>query len=1074
MKTKVSREKEIFSFQQKENKAFFKEPLESIWSYRDFSSFFLKYSIEEGLSLKPILTQDEVRTSFIILRQIEEFIKGRFKFINYLFLSPAGTGKTSLLSFLSAKGIEAGYRPIWINLEDEIPSFASLLEGLKNMIQKKPIFVFDNIHKNPKITELVSEIILNYPNIPIWLSARQAEFEASVADKFKEIEAGFRIEPLPRLLNREEIKRVLNHLKDGPTREAQEFILSYSHLPFIHLVALYLRLKVLKTEEKDTAEIFKECGSKMKDIYKAMYSPLNAQSKITLKLIAYLDGIEEDLLWKALAFLFAKRFNFNQLFKSGIIYRDSTFQLAPDFQTREVFDIPHELKNFIYEQISPKEKERFVDSLLKLEYREGLLALAEKFCELSHSQRKRYTNLLIGKREDPLILWTISRLARKDEELLAQSDYALSIQRRDKVLIRTLYNFGYAYGIRGHPEGAIRCFEAVIKMHPQDIKAHFNLALAYTRKLRIFKAVECYRQLLNRDSRYTRAWYNLGVLYRDWLDPEEGFHCFEEAYRLDPNYKIDWYTLGIAYGRRGKWDSEMACYFEAIKTSPEDNRAYFNLAMVYRKRQNIDKAIKYLKYSGRIEPADPKVWYELSHIYLEKNELDLAIKCHQRALQLDPTYSLEWNSLGTIYPGREGRIKEAEEYEEILLEEPQEKEGLYRLGVLCKERGEVDRAINYFERVVKEDPTDVNSWYALTSIYGEKGLISKQIEAFRRITRKEPPYGRAWYNLANHYSHKGYPEETRICLGEAAKIIPKVVNIDYLVLSKALQAPSQRLERETKEALFAARDSILQGRPLEARTIRRVAKLIIEEASVKGMEIIFNPLRIKQFEDYFFIHPLNVALLSLLIAQELRMDNLEDLAIGCLLHDLGKLVIPNHILNKPGLLNPEELKAVRNHPAYGWQIISQGKDLGDIPKEITYYHHECYNGSGYPEGLSQDKIPESASLVNVSNLYDSLIQDRIYRQGLSPYEAMKIIVKETGLRVAPKVGKALLKIISLYPIETTVWLNTKEIGVIKGINRKDLMRPVVKLTVDVFGRSFNEDIYLNLAKEKRCFITGTA
>jgi putative two-component system response regulator len=124
-------------------------------------------------------------------------------------------------------------------------------------------------------------------------------------------------------------------------------------------------------------------------------------------------------------------------------------------------------------------------------------------------------------------------------------------------------------------------------------------------------------------------------------------------------------------------------------------------------------------------------------------------------------------------------------------------------------------------------------------------------------------------------------------------------------------------------------------------------------------------------------------------------EDLKELRLGCLLHDIGKVGIPDSILLKPGRLNPEETEIVRQHPLTGAQICAPLKLLRPI-LPIIRHHHERMDGTGYPDGLRAEEIPLKARIVQVVDVYDALINDRSYREALTSEEALKILHQEAA------------------------------------------------------------------------------
>lgn len=147
------------------------------------------------------------------------------------------------------------------------------------------------------------------------------------------------------------------------------------------------------------------------------------------------------------------------------------------------------------------------------------------------------------------------------------------------------------------------------------------------------------------------------------------------------------------------------------------------------------------------------------------------------------------------------------------------------------------------------------------------------------------------------------------------------------------------------------------------------------------------------------------------IAMMFSESHLENLKIASLLHDIGKIGIPEAILNKPGSLSDEEYDVIKSHPVIGANIIKDVNFLKGVV-DIVKYHHEHYDGSGYPEGLKGDKIPLDAAIISVADAYDAMCSDRPYRKAMPKEKAMSILREEKGKQFNPKVVDVFLKILS--------------------------------------------------------------
>jgi len=173
-------------------------------------------------------------------------------------------------------------------------------------------------------------------------------------------------------------------------------------------------------------------------------------------------------------------------------------------------------------------------------------------------------------------------------------------------------------------------------------------------------------------------------------------------------------------------------------------------------------------------------------------------------------------------------------------------------------------------------------------------------------------------------------------------------------------------------------------------------------------------------------HLYRIKELTLKIAQELgesphyrdylNPSYLSDLEISSILHDIGKVGISDSILLKPGPLDPEEFEQIKEHPRIGAEVISEieknitGQSLYTLGREIALHHHEKWDGSGYPQGLSGENIPLSARIVALADVYDALTSDRPYKKAFSHDTAMNIILQGKGSHFDPDVVEALQKV----------------------------------------------------------------
>jgi putative two-component system response regulator len=143
-------------------------------------------------------------------------------------------------------------------------------------------------------------------------------------------------------------------------------------------------------------------------------------------------------------------------------------------------------------------------------------------------------------------------------------------------------------------------------------------------------------------------------------------------------------------------------------------------------------------------------------------------------------------------------------------------------------------------------------------------------------------------------------------------------------------------------------------------------------------------------------HTLRVSELAAVLAKKMNLSesDIESIKIGGVIHDVGKIGVPQAIINKPGRLDPEEFEIMKTHPTIGYKICIPLKNSMGMVLDIIYYHHEKLDGSGYPIGLKGEDIPLGAKVLAVADIYDALTSDRPYRKALSKESALEILQQE--------------------------------------------------------------------------------
>jgi len=201
------------------------------------------------------------------------------------------------------------------------------------------------------------------------------------------------------------------------------------------------------------------------------------------------------------------------------------------------------------------------------------------------------------------------------------------------------------------------------------------------------------------------------------------------------------------------------------------------------------------------------------------------------------------------------------------------------------------------------------------------------------------------------------------------------------------------------------------------------------------------------YDSYIFHHSFNVTLYSLAIGKQLRLPQrqLEQLGMGAILHDIGKMMIPEEVLLKPGPLTEEEFLMIREHPSIGFEILRNLNAVSLLVAHCAFQHHERLDGSGYPRGIMKTDIHPFAKIIAVADVFDACTSNRIYRTKMLPSEGLDILYAGAGTLYDPTVIKAFTQAIAIYPNGLVVELNDGRRGIIAKQNAGFSTRPIIRI-----------------------------
>ncbi|MCL6588957.1 MAG: HD-GYP domain-containing protein [Firmicutes bacterium] len=265
---------------------------------------------------------------------------------------------------------------------------------------------------------------------------------------------------------------------------------------------------------------------------------------------------------------------------------------------------------------------------------------------------------------------------------------------------------------------------------------------------------------------------------------------------------------------------------------------------------------------------------------------------------------------------------------------------------------------------------------------------------------------------------------------------------------------------------------IPNGKNWSGQKVRQAVSSIMEDL-INHRKVLFDLVDIRALNDYTFFHSLGVCILSLMTGLMAGYDNarLTGLGMAAILHDVGKTLIPDQVLNKLAQLTPDEYLEVQKHTLVGYDLLRQKDDINSEAALVAIQHHERMDGSGYPNGLKGPEIHEFAKIVAIADVYDALSTDRVYRKRWMPHQVIEYIRDKGKALFDPDFCKIFLENIAPFPIGSMVLLNNGEKAIVIKVTKDLPARPVVKVIEDQEGTLLNQPFDIDLKWDLTRFIS---
>lgn len=262
-------------------------------------------------------------------------------------------------------------------------------------------------------------------------------------------------------------------------------------------------------------------------------------------------------------------------------------------------------------------------------------------------------------------------------------------------------------------------------------------------------------------------------------------------------------------------------------------------------------------------------------------------------------------------------------------------------------------------------------------------------------------------------------------------------------------AKSQQVYQQTSVLVKSLMDDVRFGNTLNTEGAKAAVADCVDRI-IENPDAMLLLTQLKNQDEYTSQHSLNVCLLAIMLGryQKKSVEELNDLGICGLLHDMGKMKVPIEILNKPGKFTDDEMQVMKKHTTWGRDIVMSARGVFPGAVDVVYGHHEHLDGGGYPRGIKGSGITRYTRIVAIVDAYDAITSNRVYQKGRLHLEAVNILTKARNSHFDSHFVIQFIDCMGIYPVGNLVEMSNGEVGVVIEKNSKNKTRPKVLLLLD--------------------------
>ncbi len=591
-----------------------------------------------------------------------------------------------------------------------------------------------------------------------------------------------------------------------------------------------------------------------------------------------------------------------------------------------------------------------------------------------------------------------------------------------------LFSAGFAFLALGDADRALGFFKSCMSVNPGYGAVNFFAALVAYGKDDLNSAWNFFQQDASVRPQSPNSLYYLGMICFRRGNYKQAVSFFQKAVSLKKGYAKAIRGMGLSYAALSMYPQAEKCLEQLVMQKALLPGVYMDLGGVFAAQGRMEEASDAYGKALSVDPLLFEANIRLGEMFLSSNPSS-AVDYFSKAVSAAPGNEAALCGLGSALMAL-GRFQEAAtEINKALSKNPDSLAATRLFGECMLGLGRISSALDLFRSAIEQAPGDGELRRLAGMAYLRMGDFSSAAEQLRKAVELNPDDADAHYGLGIALSSSGMDGnamgEYKLAVASGGDDVLSAYAEGAGCLSgndlagavlEFQKASGGLLSSSLSPSVGGALQMLASAGLSRARRLEEISSSSGPSLDRRLLEIVMRSVDGR--DGCSFAHSLRISKMARVIAEHIGSMNrdllsekeIEAIEVAGLLHDIGKVIIPVHILAKQSPLTEEEYALIRKHPEEGERILA-GFDLKWDVLPMVRHHHEKFNGKGYPDKLSENAIPFGAMIICIADIFEALISNRPYRQAFSFEKAVTLINKRQGNDFAPGLVKAFIDVV---------------------------------------------------------------